>query len=374
MKLAFLSPTYPYRGGIARYGSYLLGTLQQRHECLGIGFKKLYPPLLFPGKGELELGQLPAAGSEAQPMLHYARPSTWRRAFHEIKEFSPDCVLLTWWVSFWAPHMGWMASRLAPSFPVFFLCHNVLPHEARFFDPALTRWALKRGRGFIVHSDENRRQLSEWFPRARVIRAEHPVYFSDANFALSREEARERLGVSGRMLLFFGFVRPYKGLDIAIEALARLGPDLKDIMLWVTGEFWEGEERYRNLVEKHKLQNRVRIESGYLSDADLAQRICACDGVVLPYRAATGSGALATAYAFNRPVIATCSGCLANMVVHGESGLLCEPGSVSSLAEAIIEFYSGDGSERFHPGVEKIKKRFTWDKIVDSVEELLKNE
>ena len=267
-----------------------------------------------------------------------------------------------------------MASRLAPSFPVFFLCHNVLPHEARFFDPALTRWALKHGRGFIVHSDENRRQLSAWFPQARVIRAEHPVYFSDADFALSREKARERLGVSGRMLLFFGFVRPYKGLDVAIEALTRLGPDLKDVMLWVSGEFWEGEERYRNLVEKHKLQNRVRIESGYLSDADLALRICACDGVVLPYRAATGSGALATAYAFDCPVIATRSGCLVNMVVHGESGLLCEPGSVSSLAEAIIEFYSGDGPERFLPGVEKAKKRFTWDRIVDSVEELLKNE
>ena len=250
MKIVFLGPTYPLRGGIARYGTYLLGALQKRHDCLGIGFKKLYPAWLFPGKGELELGSIPPAGSEAQALLHYGVPTTWRQAYKQIKDYSPSCVILTWWVSFWALHLGWLARKLSDTCPVIFLCHNVLPHESRMFDPRLTRWALKPGNGFIVHSEENLHQLAKLFPNTRVIRREHPVYYSDLRFASPREEARKRLGLSGRMLLFFGFVRPYKGLDVAIEALTHLGPDLEDLTLWVAGEFWEDEERYHSLIER----------------------------------------------------------------------------------------------------------------------------
>lgn len=371
MKIVLLGPTYPLRGGVARYGTYLLGVLQRRHDCLGIGFKKLYPSWLFPGKGELEKGVRPESGSEARALLHYAMPATWRQAYRQIMDFSPTCVILTWWVSFWAPHLGWLARNLSSSFPVIFLCHNVLPHEARFFDPQLTRWALKPGTGYIVHSDENRHQLLNWFPDAKIIRREHPVYFADSHFAIPREEARRRLGISGRMLLFFGFIRHYKGLDVAIKAFSRLGKDLDDVTFWIAGEFWEGEERYRRLVDELDLGKRIRIESGYLSDEDLALRISAADGVLLPYRSATGSGALATAYALNRPVVATRSGCLTEMVIPGETGLLCRPDDVSDLAASISQFYSGEGPGRFHAGLDKVKNKFTWDAIVDAVEELL---
>ena len=370
MRIVFLGPTYPLRGGIARYGTCLLGALQQRHDCLGIGFKKLYPSWLFPGKGELEQGDMPDSGAQAQALLHYGMPGTWRQALRQIKEFSPSCVVLTWWVTFWALHLGWLARNLASVCPVIFLCHNILPHEARFCDPQLTHWALRIARGYIVHSEENLRQLSEWFPGGRVIRRDHPVYFSDARFSLSREEARKRLGIAARMILFFGFVRPYKGLDVAIEALSLLGLDFQDLTLWVSGEFWEGEERYHRLADQLGVADRVRIESGYLPDEDLALRISACDGVVLPYRTATGSGVLATAYALNRPVIATRTGCLQDMVIPGRTGLLCNPGDARSLADAISDFYASEGPQRFAGGIEEANRRFTWDAIVDAIEEL----
>jgi glycosyltransferase involved in cell wall biosynthesis len=257
---------------------------------------------------------------------------------------------------------------------VYYLCHNVLPHEARVIDPKLTHWALSPGQGFIMHSEENRQQLSEWFPASKTIRLEHPIYYFDANYSVAREEAREQLGITGRMLLFFGFVRPYKGLDLAIKALTYLEPDFNDLELWVAGEFWEGEDRYRGMISRYQLEDRVTIESGYMSDEDLALRISACDGVILPYKTATGSGVLASAYAMDRPVIATRAGCLKEMVEHGHSGLLCEPDDVQGLVSAIREFYAGEGPTRFGEGVERAKGKFTWDAVVDAVEELVAGE
>ncbi|TKJ41556.1 hypothetical protein CEE37_03045 [candidate division LCP-89 bacterium B3_LCP] len=370
MKIVFISPTFPLRGGIARYGTYLLNALKERHNCLGIGFKKLYPSLLFPGKSQLERSAIPTDGTEVLRILHYGRPGTWIKAFREIKNFQPDCVIITWWVPFWAIHLGWLARALAPICPVIFLCHNVLPHEQRRFDAKLIHWALRPGHGYIVHSEDNRSQLLDWFPQAKVIRREHPIYELVGQRGLSREKARKSLKISGRMLLFFGLIRPYKGLDVAIEAFSELGPQYNDLKLWVAGEFWEDGARYRSLIEKYGLQNRVIIEPGYFSDEDLAERICASDGVILPYKSATGSGVLANAFAMDRPVIATRVGCFKEMVQPDVNGVLCEPDNAESLATAIEDFFSGEGPGRFDEGIQEAKNKFTWDAIVDAAMEL----
>jgi glycosyltransferase involved in cell wall biosynthesis len=344
--------------------------LKRRHEVLGIGFEKLYPRWLFPGEGELETDPLPDSGEIAQPILHFAKLSRWRDTLVEIQKFSPACVVLTWWVPFWALHTRWLARRLTPGCPVVFLCHNVIPHESHWFDARMVRMALRTGNRFIVHSEDNRSELMHWFPEARVVRREHPIYRSDVAPELSRDEARTKLGVSGKMLLFFGFVRRYKGLDIAIEAMAQVRADLTDLQFRVCGEFWEDEARYRHQIRQLGLEDRIAIESGYMSEAELSLRLAACDGVVLPYRSATGSGVLANAYSVNRPVIATRTGCFKEMVLPGETGLLAEPGDVKSLANAYREFYAGEGPDRFVPGLEQVGQRFTWDAIVDAIEEL----
>ncbi len=371
MKLAFVSPTYPLRGGIARYGTHLLGAFKKRHDCIGISFEKLYPEGLFPGKGQMELGDLPEEGAAGQPMLHYAKPGTWMRAAEIIEAHSPDAVVLTWWVTFWAFHTGYLARRLSKSFPVFFLCHNVMPHEPRFYDPSLVRWALAPGQGFIVHSEENLEQVKNLPSSKPAKRREHPIYSTGFSENISPDVAKTQLGIKGRCLLFFGFIRHYKGLDIAIEALTHLQSEYDDLILYVAGEFWEEEKTYRDLIEKYKLGDRVIINAGYLSDADLNLRLHACDGVILPYRSATGSGVLSTAYAMNKPVIATRCGCFKEMVKDGQSGLLCEPGDAKGLADTIMEFYAGAGPTKFAGGVTEVRKQFTWDAIIDSVEELL---
>jgi glycosyltransferase involved in cell wall biosynthesis len=370
LKLAFVGPTYPSRGGIARYGSILLSRLQDRHECLGLGFDRLYPGFLFPGQSQLDTGPQSPQGSRALSLLHYGKWRTWKQAAELIDEFVPDGVIITWWVSFWALHTGWLARRLATSRRVIFLCHNVIPHENRFFDEPLTRLALRPGAGFIVHSQDDRESLLRILPQAKVVRREHPVFPLDAA-SVGRQEARHRLAITGRMLLFFGFVRPYKGLDLAIEALASLGSDFDDLILWVAGEFWEDQNRYLQLIDRLGLSGRVRLEAGFLPESDLAVRLAACDGVILPYRSATGSGVLGSAYASGRPVIATRTGCFKEMVIPGSTGVLCDPGDAAGLAQAIREFYSGDGPQRFQDGVVQVARQFSWDGIIGAVEELL---
>jgi glycosyltransferase involved in cell wall biosynthesis len=273
-------------------------------------------------------------------------------------------------VTFWAPYLGWLARRLARRHRLIYLCHNVYPHEAAFFDRPLVRFALKPAGRFIVHSEENRRHLLQLFPKARVLRQAHPAYGFSSLSEVRPGEARRRLDLHGRMLLFFGFIRAYKGLDLAIEALAKVKDDLPDLSLWICGEFWDHQRKYERLIEHYGLQNRVRIEVGYLPQSDLALRVAACDGVLLPYRSVTGSGILGNAFAMNKPVIAANIGSLGEMVEPGRSGLLCKPNDSAALAQAIRDFYSGEGPKRFADGVEKAKAQFSWDGIVRAIEEL----
>jgi glycosyltransferase involved in cell wall biosynthesis len=373
LKLVFLGPTYPFRGGIARYGTHLLAALQKRHDCLGMGFEKLYPAFLFPGQSQLDSDAEPPGAFQVDRILHYAQPAAWREAARRIADFQPDGILLFWWVTFWAPHYHWLTRRLTGRRFVF-LCHNVLPHEKRFFDPPLVRWALRGAHGFIVHSEENRRQLLGLFPDARILHRAHPVYDLDDARPIGLQEARTRLHLTGRMLLFFGFVRAYKGLDVAIEALSLVKSHLPDLTLWICGEFWDDRRKYERLIAKHQLEDRIRIEAHYLPQTDLALRIAACDGVILPYRTATGSGILGNAFAMGKPVIATRTGSLGEMVEHGQSGLLCEPNDPAALAQAMRDFFAAPGPQRFEDGVAAAKTQFTWDAIVSAVEELVGRE
>ncbi len=314
---------------------------------------------------------MPVGGACAEELLHYGKLSTWPAALRRLQDYSPQGVILAWWVPFWSLHFGWLVRHLPDSLPAIFICHNVLPHESRIFDPLLTRRTLKRASRFIVHSQEDRQQLLKWFPHAHVIGREHPIYSIEASQQIPREQARQAMNIRGKMLLFFGFVRPYKGLDVALEALARVREQLPDLRLWISGEFWESEKPYWKRVHELGLEDRVVIEARYLTEQDLALRLGACDGVILPYKSATGSGVLATAYAHLRPVIATRTGCFRDMVSEGNSGILCDPGDPGSLAQAILEFYAGPGPARFAGGVEQAIKQFSWEGILEAIEELL---
>ena len=347
MHCIIVSAAYPLRGGIAHYSALLARTLREHHRVEIVTFKRQYPSLLFPGASQEE-STPPLDESPAPQLIDSINPFNWLRVGNELRRRSPQLVIFNYWMPFFGPCFGTIASRVkrASSTRVLFLCHNVLPHESRPFDRAFTRYALSKGDFFIVQSDAVRRDLLTIIPGATYRTVPHPVY-SLFGGGLPKEEARRRLGVSARrVVLFFGYVRRYKGLDVLLRAVARARREV-DLDLLVVGEFYDDESRYRRLVTELDLTANVRIVSAYVPNDQVALYFSAADVVVLPYLSATQSGIAQIAYNFDTPVIATQVGGLAEVVHDGQNGYVVPPGDPEALARALIRFYSEGRSEEF---------------------------
>jgi D-inositol-3-phosphate glycosyltransferase len=370
MYCILVSAAYPLRGGIAHYSALLARTLREHHRVEIVTFKRQYPSLLFPGTSQEESG--PALDEAPAPQLiDSINPINWVRVGDELRRRSPDLVIFNYWMPFFGPCFGTIASRLrrTGSTRVFFLLHNVLPHEARPFDRAFTRYALSRGDAFIVQSETVRRDLLTIVPDARYRIVPHPVY-SLFGSAIPKEEARARLDLSARrVVLFFGYVRRYKGLDILLQAVARARRDV-DLDLLVVGEFYDDESRYRRLIQELDLTSNVRIVSAYVPNEHVTLYFSAADCVVLPYLSATQSGIAQIAYNFDTPVIATDVGGLAEVVHDGRNGYVVPAGDVGALARALVQFYREDRAEEFAQNVQQDKHAYSWERLRGAIEEL----
>jgi glycosyltransferase involved in cell wall biosynthesis len=248
------------------------------------------------------------------------------------------------------------------------LAHNLVPHERRPLDRFLTGLVLRQSDGFLVASEAVEKELRELVPGARARRVLHPVY---AQYAAteSRAAARAALDLSGDVLLFFGFVRPYKGLDTLLDALPIILAR-RPATLVVAGEFYEPIAPYRERVHALGLDARVRFLDRYLPDEDVRRLLAAADVCVLPYRSATQSGVLQVAYGAGCPVIATRVGGLPEFVAEGVSGLLVPPEDPPALAQAVLDFFAAGGRGAFEPGVRRHAERFSWDALAEALLEL----
>ena len=370
MHCIIVSAAYPLRGGIAHYSALLARTLRERHRVEIVTFKRQYPSLLFPGTSQEESG--PTLDEAPAPQLiDSINPLNWFRVGEELRRRSPDLVIFNYWMPFFGPCFGTIASRLrrASSTRVLFLLHNVLPHEPRPFDRLFTRYALSKGDFFIVQSDTVRRDLLSVVPGAQYRSVPHPVY-SLFGPALQKEEARRRLEISARhVVLFFGYVRRYKGLDILLKAIARARHEV-DLSLLVVGEFYDDESHYRRLVMELDLTAHVRIISAYVPNEQVALYFSAADVVVLPYLSATQSGIAQIAFNFDTPVIATDVGGLAEMVHDGRTGHLVPPGDPEALARTLVRFYTEGRTEEFSQTIRREKQAYSWERLRSAIEEL----
>jgi glycosyltransferase involved in cell wall biosynthesis len=249
------------------------------------------------------------------------------------------------------------------------ICDNVLPHERRPFDAAFTRYAFSSSDAFLVQSDAVERDLRAFQPGALYAKAPHPVY-DMFGVGVDRHEARARLGVhSRRLLLFFGYVRPYKGVHVLLDAFARLDRSL-DVHLLIAGEFYEEEKPYREQMARLDITNRVTLHNAYSAPEAVRDYFSAADVIVLPYLSATQSGIAQIAYNFDRPVIVTDVGGLAEVVEVGVTGSVVPPGDPVALAEAIEHFYRTGGEEAMPPQVRARKHNYSWDAMVAAIEGL----
>ncbi len=371
MKIAIVSTAFPLRGGIAHYVSLLRSHLAPRHSVSVITFKRQYPKLLFPGKSQDEKGEL--TGEQPNPrIVDTLNPLTWFKAGRMAAKLNPDLLIFKYWMPFFAPAFGTIArvTKKRSGCRVLFICDNVLPHERTPVDRMLTKWALKAGDSFIVQSKSVEKDLLQLFDSPRYRLVPHPVYEIFGK-GIGKAEARKKLGLGEdrKVVLFFGYVRKYKGLHVLLDAVKQTLASM-DLTLLVAGEFYEDERPYRGQIERLGISENVRIFSDYIPNEEVPTYFSASDAVVLPYIDATQSGIAQIAYNFNRPVITTDVGGLSEVVLDGKTGLVVRPNSSGELASALVRFFTENLAERFTAGVSEQKKLYSWDNLVNAIEEL----
>ena len=296
-------------------------------------------------------------------------PLSWGGAGRRIAAWRPDAVIYKWWTPFFAPSYT-AINRIVRrgGARVVFICDNVVPHERGGLDGWLTRMAFGEVDGALVMSESVRRDLLAFRPGLPHRMVKHPLY-SQFGDPLGQAEARAELGLSGDVLLFFGFIRAYKGLDVLIEALPHIR---RPVTLVVAGEFYEDRSAYDRQIERLGLKDRVKILDRFMGEAEVRRYVSACDAVVLPYRSATQSGVIPLAYALECPVITTNVGGLPEVVEEGGTGLLVPPGDPPALAAAVDRFYAMGGRPAFRSRILEYRKAFQWSALTGALEDLIR--
>jgi len=371
-RYALIGPTYPYRGGIAHYTTLLAEALRQQHDVLFVSFSQQYPRWLFPGRSDRDPSERPLR-TEAEYLLNPLNPLSWGRTIRRLREWQPEVVVIPWWVPFWAPAwsvLGRAVKRLPGQPRLLFICHNVLPHEQGrlpWLLPWLTKLTLSPGDGFILHAAADEQILVQLLPGANCRVTPIPTYA-----ALGERETALPVTLPEEcpLLLFAGFVRPYKGLDVLLEALPLVLAK-RPLHLLVVGEFWQGSRAYEEQISRLQIQHAVTLLNEYVPDEVLAACMKRADVVVLPYRSATQSAVVQVAFGHGRPVITTNVGGLGEVVTHGQTGLVVPPEDPAALAAAIERFFAEEMGPKMVEKIEEENGRFGWEKLVEQFENLV---
>ncbi len=370
MNIALIGPVFPFRGGISQYTTLLSRELAEKHRVLTLSFKRQYPGFLYPGQSNYDHGGIPFGFNGAEFIIDSMNPLSWERAARRLMAFHPDIVIFQWWVAFWAFQFYFIAKRLKQmrrSPEVVFICHNVVEHESNVLKKWSNKVVFSSADRFVTHCAEETNRLKALMGEGCPVQtAFHPTYDAYCVNVPGRDEARRRLGLSGDILLFFGFVRKYKGLDVLLKALSRVVAR-RPVYLMVVGEFWEDKEPYLEMIRQLHLERFVTIVDEYVSNETAGLYFSAADLVVQPYLRASGSGVAQLAYGFERPVIASDVGSLSEVIIDGENGRLVAPGDFPALAGAILASLEPAVLKGFEAASRETKKRFSWEGLIEKV-------
>lgn len=373
MKIVIVSPAYPLRGGIAHSAGLLYKELSKEHEVLLITFKRQYPNFLFPGKSQTETVETIDKIS-TEVILDSINPFNWNLTAKRILKFRPDLVIFKHWLPFFGPCYGWIARKIKKksSAKLMAVCHNIIPHEKRPGDKTLSKYFLKKIDYFIPLSDQVKKDLFSFVKNPLYKLLPLPV-FSLFGDSVDKGQAKKFLKLNdNRIILFFGFIRDYKGLDLLIEALALVSKEL-DVKLIVAGEFYEPEEKYIKIIRKNKLEDAIILKKDFIPTTEVKYYFSASDAVVLPYKSATQSGIVQVAVNFCKPVIATNVGGIGEVIQDGITGFVVEKENPEKLAQAIIRFYNEDKEKKFTDNMSSLKEKYSWQSFVKGMFELINN-
>ena len=373
-KIVLVGPVYPYKGGIAHYTGLMCRAFMEKYDVSMISYKMQYPKVLF-HKEQRDYTNDTFKIEGTDYLIHTADILNCIRSGKKIRSMNPDLVIIQWWHPYFAP-CYWLLCRQLKKQKVLFVCHNVFPHERFPLDRFLTKKVMKQGDYFIVHSGQDKEDLLSIKPDARCAKAVHPTYNAFKLQDLTKEQGREllKLNEDQPVLLFFGFVREYKGLKYLLQAMPEVRKQLPDVKLLVVGDFDGDKDQYEQLIREVQIEDAVEIHDGYIPDKEVEKFFAASDLVVLPYISATQSGIVQIAYGFDKPVIATNVGGLPEVVLDGKTGYIVEPEDANGLSERIVQFFTEHKDAEFRDGIRKEADRYSWERMVETIEELVEND
>lgn len=366
MRIAILSPFYPYRGGLAQLNARLYTELSKRNEVKAFTFTTLYPDFLFPGKTQYVSEGDSATVIDSDRTLSSINPFTYLRTAKRINKFAPDILIIPYWMSFLSPAFGSVCLFLNKKIKVVSLVHNAISHERTLLEKPLAKYFFNRCDAFIVMSEPVRNDLLTLKKDARILLQPHPIYdhYAERTDKLS---ACEKLGIRAdkKNLLFFGLIRDYKGLDVLIEAMSALDDSYQ---LIISGESYGSFDKYAELINQSPLKNNIIVFEQYIPDEMVSTLFSAADVLVLPYKSATQSGVVALAYQLELPMVATDVGALGDTIKDSGTGIVVPEASPELIAGGIKEFFCSGNIPHYKENLIKEKKRLSWNDFTLSIE------
>ncbi|MBL7746599.1 MAG: glycosyltransferase [Chitinophagaceae bacterium] len=371
-KIVIIGSAHPFRGGgITTFNHRLTKELlKEGHDCEIYSFSLQYPSFMFPGTSQYTDEPAPE-NITIHSVINSINPFNWIKTGRRLKKLKPDLIIVRFWLPLMGPAFGTIL-RIAKKnrhTKIICLADNVIPHEKRAGDKLFTKYFLKPCDAFVVMSEKVKKDLEQFEKKKPVILQPHPLYDNFGEI-VSKADARNflKLPTEEKIILFFGFIRKYKGLDLLLEAMADERIKKADIKLLVAGEFYEDEKAYREQITRLGIEEQLILKTDFIPDSDVKYYLCAADAVVQPYRNATQSGVTPLAYHFEKPMVVTNVGGLPALVSHNEAGLVVEP-TAASIASGILEFYK-TGEQHFLPFLKEKKKQFSWPVLTKQILDL----
>ena len=372
MKVIIVGPAFPLRGGIANFNESLCREfVKAGHDTQIYSFSLQYPSLLFPGTTQYETGK-PPSDISIKTIINSINPFNWINSALKIKKQKPDLVIVRFWIPFMGPCLGTIMRivKFNTKIKVIAITDNVIPHEKRFGDTFFTRYFVKSCQGFVAMSKAVLNDLNNFTNNQHKAFIPHPIYDTFGE-KVTKHDALQKLKLDPKKhyILFFGFIRQYKGLDLLLKAMADEHIKKLNITLIVAGEFYESPEPYLQLIQKHQLEQHLILNTHYIHSDLVKYYFCAADLIVQPYHTATQSGVTQIAYHFERPMLVTNVGGLAEMVPHQLCGYVADR-DPQQIANYIKDFYLESREEEMVKNTIQEKKNFSWKAMVDGILDL----
>ena len=359
LKIVSIGPYSPFRGGIADFNHHLVTQLKNSHDVTILNFKKLYPKIFFPGKSQYKNNV--SNNNSSLRILNPLNIFSWRKAIKKINELNTDIIIFSYWHPFFSIMYSYIAKRINTK-KVYFLIHNAKSHQNFPFQNFFLKKMLKEGTHLVVMNQNEMKRIKRYNLEAKIINSFHPIYEIDYNID-DRERFKNNLGLKSEpTILFFGLIRPYKGLDILINAVNRLKIKIPNLKVFIVGEPYTDLSNYLNKIKEYGLESSFIIHPNFVSKEDLSKYFLSSDLIVLPYKQATQSGILSLSMNFNLPAIVSSKGGLKDYIVEKETGYIVDPNE-DEVALSIHSFFNNNMYDIMTKNISNHKKNFSWEEF-----------